>query len=164
MAGPRDAEVDPRFDPLFQRGYDPGKHRTRVRPAARVEERAERTRLEPAEPRRVDVANGPEQESAGAVPDANPQDERESEYEPPRRNPFRLVLLAGSVAAIVGAGLLLWNRISSDPYYYGAPNSDLVAVFADNFVQAVLPALTTGGFIGLILWLGLGALRRHDRD
>jgi hypothetical protein len=30
MAGDRDAEVDPRFDPAFQRGYDPAVHSGRA--------------------------------------------------------------------------------------------------------------------------------------
>jgi hypothetical protein len=163
MAGERDADVDPRFDPQFQRGYDPAKHRTRPRPVKPAEARREAPRAEAAaveaeavKPAAVDPT--PAETETGAPSTA------EAEYELPRRNPFRLVLLLASVAALCGATAILWNRLTSDPYYYGSPNTDVAALFADNFIQAALPALTTGGMIGLALWLALGALRRHDYD
>ncbi|HEV7742216.1 MAG TPA: hypothetical protein VGO65_07335 [Pseudolysinimonas sp.] len=158
MAGKRDADVDPRFDPVFQRGYDPAKHRTRPRAVKPAEARREGPRAEAAAVEAVAVDPTPAETGTDTSPTA------ETEYELPRRNPFRLVLLLASVAALCGATAILWNRLTSDPYYYGSPNTDVAALFADNFIQAALPALTTGGMIGLALWLALGALRRHDHD
>ena len=152
MAGDRDAGVDPRFDPVFQRGYDPQKHRTRTpkRPPP-AEERAEGTRLEaePAEP------------ATPVTAVASPVDEPDDIT--PRRNPFRLILLLASIAAIAGAGLLLWKRIETDPYGgYGGYAGDVGRIFLDQLSDALLAPLLTGGLLGLCLWIALGALRRRD--
>ena len=152
MARDRDADVDPRFDPVFQRGYDPGKHRTRVRPAEppRVEERREAPRLETAAP------ESPTHEGAATPTPAD-------DAAPPRRNPFRLILLLVSLAAIAGAGFLLWRRIADDPYGgYGGYGGDVGRVFVQQLIDALLTPLLTGGLLGLCLWLALGALRRRD--
>ena len=154
MAGERDAGVDPRFDPVFQRGYDPQKHRTRLpkRPPL-AEERAEGTRLEalrvqPATPVTLDPAH------------EAPEDADEPT---PRRNPFRLILLLASIAAIAGAGLLLWKRIDTDPYGgYGGYGGDTTRIFLDQLSDALLAPLLTGGMLGICLWIALGALRRRD--
>ncbi|MEO8262593.1 MAG: hypothetical protein ABI566_08475 [Pseudolysinimonas sp.] len=82
---------------------------------------------------------------------------------PPRRNPFRLALLIGSVAAIAGSGLLFWRRLAQDPYG-GSVRGELIDQFAQQFVDALLVPLLTGGLIGLALWLALGALTRPHRD
>src|SRR4051812_40783309 len=100
MAG-RDEDLDPRFDPLFQRGYDPAQHRTRVRPPAPAPAappapaRAETSRGDSSVP---DIApeggtTVPSRSAEGEGEDeAEAQPEAELEYEPPRRNPFRLAL------------------------------------------------------------------------
>jgi hypothetical protein len=146
------AEVDPRFDPVFQRGYDPEKHRTRIR-----EHRPARTETPREEPRPAEVTAP---EPAPVVP----AEEAEDEAAVARRNPFRLLLLLISLGAIAGAVALLWHRVTTDPYYFGAPASDKMALFMDELQSALLPSLTTGGLIGLTLWLALGALRRRDHD
>jgi hypothetical protein len=153
-----DADVDPRFDPVFQRGYDPAVHRSAVaRSAARRPEPERTPSPSPAPP--------PAEPVAELAPDAEFESESEATEaaEAPRFNPFRLVLLLASIAALAGAALILWKKISSDPYYYGSI-SDNEALFRDALVTALLPSLTTGGMIGLALWLALGALRRRDRD
>jgi hypothetical protein len=157
------AEVDPRFDPLFQRGYDPTRHKTKV-PAPRVEERAEGTPLRSAASRRVETPeiSGAPQESGQPEPLTSAQDVRDDDLEPPRRNPFRLVLLLASLAFIGGAALLLWRRLAQDPYGgFGGYGGDISQVFAQQFTDALLAPLLTGGLLGLCLWLALGAVRRR---
>lgn len=148
------AEVDPRFDPVFQRGYDPEKHRTRIR-----EQRP--ARAEPRQRPREDPR--PPEVTAPVPAPVVPAEEAEEEAYP-RRNPFRLVLLLISLGAIGGAVALLWQKVSSDPYYFGAPANDKMALLMDGLQSALLPSLTTGGLVGLTLWLALGALRRRDRE
>ena len=68
MAGDRDAGVDPRFDPVFQRGYDPAKHGgRRPRAAATARDRADAGHADPRAGAPPDAEAGPA-ESARAVP------------------------------------------------------------------------------------------------
>jgi hypothetical protein len=152
----RDAGVDPRFDPQFQRGYDPAQHRTR-RPTAPAA-----PQVHPPEPpsRPVPSDGATQPDEPGRV---DPEVAPDAEYEPPRRNPFRLILLLMSLAAIAGAGILLWKRIDQDPYGgYGGYGGETADVFAQQFVDSLMVPLLTGGILGLCLWLALGALRRRD--
>lgn len=154
------AEVDPRFDPVFQRGYDPAKHRTRIREQRPA--RAETPQRLREDPPREDPR--PPEVTAPVPAPVVPAEEAEDEAAVARRNPFRLLLLLISLGAIAGAVALLWHRVTTDPYYFGAPASDKMALFMDELQSALLPSLTTGGLIGLTLWLALGALRRRDHD
>ncbi|CAN5372985.1 hypothetical protein BH09ACT4_BH09ACT4_10450 [soil metagenome] len=168
MASKRDSDVDPRFDPVFQRGYDPAVHpapRPRPRPQPLGEERREAPRLE-TEPSNPVDAKPPDVISTGSITDISTGSitDIEPDLEPLPRNPFRLALLLASLAALAAAGGLLWNRVTSVPYYYGSPSSDTWSTFLDGVEVALLPALTTGGLIGLTLWLALGALRKRDGD
>jgi hypothetical protein len=149
MAGNQDDGVDPRFDPVFQRGYDPSRHRPRT--ASRAPSPPD---AEPVEP------------PVAASVEAPPVEvETEDEFEPRPRNPYRLILLLVSIAAVAGAGLLLWKRIEADPYGgYGGYGGDTAQVFVQQFTDSLLVPLLTGGVLGLCLWLALGALRRRDHD
>jgi hypothetical protein len=140
MAGgaDRDAGVDPRFDPMFQRGYDPKVHRRPPRVAEPMRQPRPAPDSPQAEP--VDRQNSP------AAP------------ETPARNPYRLALLLVSIAAIAGAALVLWRRLSEEPYYGTQTGSLFTTQLLDNLT---LPLLT-GGIIGLCLWLALGAVQRRD--
>jgi hypothetical protein len=149
MAEKRDAGVDPRFDPVFQRGYDPSQHKPRAASRAPAPPKAEPAET-PIEPPEVSTAS-----TAEPVPDV----------EPPPRNPYRWVLLGVSLAAIAGAAILLWKRIEQDPYGgYGGYGGDTAQVFVQQFTDSLLVPLLTGGLLGLCLWLALGALRRRDHD
>ena len=71
-----------------------------------------------------------------------------------------MILLLTSIAALLGAGVLLWRRIEQDPYGgYGGYGGDVGQVFVQQFTDALLAPLLTGGLLGLGLWLALGALR-----
>lgn len=160
MAENRDAEVDPRFDPMFQRGYDPAVHGGgRVRPAPR----------HATGPVPVDAVRQAAFEDAVIPPDPAPAPAAVIRVVPPpaedvvlrARNPFRLALLLASVAAIGGAAWIMWNQLS-DPYRYGPINTDTGAQFLQQFTDAMLVPLLTAGLIGLTLWLAIGALQRRD--
>lgn len=173
MAGERDAEVDPRFDPVFQRGYDPtvhGEHRPRTArgnepvraPFESLQDRAapEHTDVPPrGRPAAEAPAPRPERQvahdPAGAEPVAQP------EPVAAHRNPFLLALLIASVLAIGAAALIMWRQIN-DPYRYGATGTDVGAQFLQQFSDSLLVPLLTGGVIGLTLWLSIGALRRRE--
>jgi hypothetical protein len=80
--------------------------------------------------------------------------------EPLPRNPFRLALLVTSLVAIAGGGLALWHRLTDNQD--GSFDTEHVALFVQQLLDALLGPLLTGGLIGLCLWLALGAVRRRD--
>jgi hypothetical protein len=183
MARKEDADVDPRFDPVFQRGYDPAQHgrsahrqgssshaASSAAPAHDVRPLTPTPKYHQAEPVITDAAgiaeaarpSHPATDPVGAV--LNPvATEDDDEYEPPRRNPYRLILLLTSLAAIGGAGLLFWKRLVADPYGgYGGYGGDVAQLFFQQFVDALLTPLLTAGLLGVCLWLALGALKRRD--
>jgi hypothetical protein len=175
MAGDRDAEVDPRFDPMFQRGYDPSKHGRRppkaaarhataptpVTPIREAETSGRHDAVPIAEAR--DRAGAPvtTPHELPAVQDAPiPAATPESEAALHRRNPFRLALLIASIAAIGGACLLIWNRIEENPFYQGFSGTDLPRLFRSQLTDAALAPLIMVGLVGLSLWLAIGAIGR----
>ncbi len=162
MAADRDAGVDPRFDPVFQRGYDPDKHGARATPRdAPACDRADPGHADPragrgcrhGETRRRPVTSPrPLAVAAPAVRDPD------LDLTLRGRNPFRLALLVASIAAIGGAGLLIWNRIEENPGYQGFSGTDLPRLFRSQLTDAALVPLLTAGLLGLCLWLAIGAL------
>ncbi len=159
MAANRDAGVDPRFDPVFQRGYDPAKHGGR-RPHHAPRPSTDETPVTPIRESVVEASPEvlqavPEDQDA-AIPAATP----EPDLALHRRNPFRLALLITSVVAIGGACLLIWNRIEENPYYQGFSGTDLPRLFRSQLIDAALAPLLTVGLLGLCLWLAIGALGR----
>ncbi|MBX3195728.1 MAG: hypothetical protein R2717_01245 [Schumannella sp.] len=169
MADGRDAGVDPRFDPVFQRGYDPERHGTRRGRRPEPEPRVRTDRLD----ERPSAGNPGDRPALAPVsptahpepgPDADaPAPDVEDEPDiPTGPNPFRLALLLVSVAAFIGSAAMLWVRLTGDPLdqYYG---SDPGRMFRQQFVDALPVPLLTAGLIGLVLWLALGVVRsRRD--
>jgi H+/Cl- antiporter ClcA len=131
----RRPEVDPRFDPVFQRGYDPEVHVTPKRPA-RVGSRSPETFEE------VVVAR--EDQEDGVAP----------------RNPWRLALLLSSIAMVVLGVVLVWwsvQRVSSSSI------PDAMELFLQQLGYQVVPALLISGVLGVVLWIALGLLRGRQR-
>ncbi|HTE61702.1 MAG TPA: hypothetical protein VK631_15220 [Solirubrobacteraceae bacterium] len=164
MAGDRDAGVDPRFDPVFQRGYDPAVHsgrQPRTTPRHGTEPTPVIASPEAPEPRAAavpaveQVASAPGPDTTSPVTDA--------EFETHSRNPFRLALLLVSIGFAAGAALLLWRRLQDDPYGNSYARGTSGDVFAYQFVEALLAPLLTAALIGMCLWLVLWAIRPGRR-
>lgn len=133
--------VDPRFDPVFQRGYDPAQHGrpTTSRPASSAP-----------------IAAPPEDVATTVTPLA---DDAVDDELPAARNPWLLALLVASIAMLAAAGLLLYLLATS-------PNNqvngrDALATVIQNLLYQAPPALITAGFVGVALRLSLGLLLRR---
>lgn len=144
-------EVDPRFEPEFQRGYDPAVH-GRSRPPRR-------SRIDPGPavvpPREV------EDDVEGAV-EADIEAE-ETWAAPMRRNPFLVVLpilgvlLLGTCAFVMFRWTGAYGRIFDGPGQIG-DNEWMTGG------SAVSPALLVGGLLCFTLWLTILSLNTRRPD
>ena len=145
MAEDETPEVDPRFDPVFQRGYDPAVH---AAPARRSVLRAPAVRPSPL----------PEPAPAPTAAAPDPVLEAEPEDDIPRHNPWLLVLVLVSVAFLVAAGWFLWFIAQRDIYSFsGTPEAGELMVQQLSYMLP--PALIVAGVLGLVLRVALGAVR-----
>lgn len=142
---------DPRFDPRFQRGYDGPQP---APPAI------------PAMPSPIESASGlgAERETEHGREPAETVEPTvtgdDGLWAPPRRNPFAIALLVGSLAMIAVGVWLIWSVVTASTY----PDGNDRAAQAFGMVQAqVTPALLIAGVLGLVGWLVLGALAESDR-
>jgi hypothetical protein len=167
MAGEQDAEVDPRFDPVFQRGYDPkvhGERRPRSVPRHGTAPVPIETFHESTPP--IAVEPPPTESRAPSLapaPEPSPAESAEPDLTLHARNPFRLALLIASVVSIAAAALLIWNRIGDDMYYGGFSGTDAASLFRSQLLALAPVPLLTGGLLGLILWLAIGAMSHRAR-
>lgn len=127
--------VDPRFDPIFQRGYDPALHESPSKPA----------RL----PRRPAPVDDP-------VTVAEVSEEHEEEVG--RRNPWMLALLLTSVALLAAAGALLWALGRSNGYASSSGFPDAAELMVQQLAYQLPPALIIAGVIGVVLRVALGGI------
>lgn len=146
------AELDPNFDPLFQRGFDPAVHRTRVKPAG--------------EPR--GVTSIPLEDEIGGRSDTSAKvvEERVDEGEPAgmRRNPFLVGLLVMGAVLLAGFVVLVVNymRVQRGQFDGPASTSDTYWLSAGS---SVMPALLVGGLVCVTLWFTGRALQEaRPRD
>ena len=164
MSENRDTGVDPRFDPVFQRGYDPKVHGgRRVRTTARHATGptpivSTRQPLAPVADAAAEPAPAPEP-TADVLPPAEPAVDLSLHT----RNPFRLALLVVSIVSIAVAALLLWNRVGEDMYYGGFSGTNQGLLFRSQLFAALPVPLLTGGLLGLTLWVALGAMAHRSR-
>jgi hypothetical protein len=129
--------VDPRFDPIFQRGYDPALH-----PAPAAPSRAP-WRLEPVD----DPVALPQAAEDGAGPP----------------NPWRRALLLTSAVLLVAAVVLLWALGQRDVYSTSSSRPDAAEVMVQQLSYQLPPALIIAGAFGVVLWVALGAVRSARR-
>jgi len=147
---PEERSLDPRFDPRYQRGFDPAT--MPVDPATLHEPVEEAGPMAPV--------------SAVPAPTRDKRDEpHPSEYDDESdvpvstRNPFQLALLLGSVGLLVlAAAILWWSANNQSAFLYGSAAETAWNWMLQALTQMVPPAATVAGFLGLGAWLALGAL------
>jgi hypothetical protein len=101
----------------------------------------------------------------GAAPalDAAPVPDADVDLALRARNPFRLALLIVSIVAIAGAALAIWNRVGEDVYYGGFSGTNQALLFRSQLIAALPVPVLTGGILGLILWLAIGAMAHREK-
>ena len=168
MSENRDTGVDPRFDPVFQRGYDPKVHGgRRVRTTARHATGptpivSPRQSLAPVADSAA-VPTPPVEPTPDVLPPAEPRGEPAIDLSLHTRNPFRLALLAVSIVSIAVAALLIWNRVGEDIYYGGFSGTNQGLLFRSQLFASLPVPMLTGGLLGLTLWVALGAMAHRSR-
>ena len=146
-------DVDPRFAPEYQRGYDPARHGT-----------PRRTRSPEPSPPVGDARGGfPEPETATRVTDAATPDEAELPDEPPRRNPVLVALPVMGIALVAAFVVVLVVLIPAFERNFTGPTSvDEVALLT--IAPGVLPALLVGGLLAITIWLTLLSIQPRRGD
>lgn len=147
MADEPAPEVDPRFDPVFQRGYDPQVHARPVRRSV--------LRTPAARPAPLPVTPPPPAAEAPApVVEVEPEEEDGAR----RRNPWLLALVLVSVGFLVVAVALLWTLGQRNIYSFsGTPGA--AELMLQQLSYMLPPGLLTAGLLGLVLRVAIGALR-----
>jgi len=150
MSGKR---PDPRFDPRFQRGYDGPEPELPSTPAVPSPlEAAGSLRRAAGIPSASDADSAPDMADL-AAPAAD--SDTDGFWTPPRRNPFALALLLGSLAMIAVGVWFFWSVFTASSF----PDGYDRAAQAFSLVQQQLtPALFIVGLLGVITWLVLGAV------
>ncbi len=155
---PDDRTVDPRFDPRYQRGYDPAAVPVSAQPVTVRPPSDEPVRVAPASP--VPPASDDRPKAVDEALDEPFEHEDEDELvEGSIRNPFRLALLLASLGLIVIAVALMW-WVASNPnaFLFGSAVETAASWMFQEVTTVVPPAAMVAGFVGLGAWLGLGAL------
>ena len=142
------ADLDSRFDPRFQRGYDgspvgpPPSSPSVAVPAASDDG--------PETPKPHDVV--PE-------PDELPREPDDIAAEPPRRNRWSVALLVVSIACIVLGAASTWSSASQGGTS-GAETFDVWRQVVSQLGYSLPQPLLTAGTVGAVLWLALMAIEK----
>lgn len=107
-------DVDPRFDPVFQRGYRPAK------------------------------APAPAPADTAPADEGQADDAAELDHRPHRGIRYRLVLLVASVAAVVTGAALVWYRLTADPIDIDTGGDTVQLFRSQLVDSLVLPLLMAG--------------------
>ncbi len=165
-----DRDLDPRFDPRYQRGFDPALHETpddrdaprsslsRPTALAQASTPAPLYQGEAAAP----YAGPPGLERAAVLDELDPRDadepddlDSDDELERSRLNPFRLALLLVSLAALVAASALFGMLVTS--YSTGFSSDTFTQIFFYQVASTAPAPLISGGILGIVLWIASGA-------
>lgn len=158
-----DAEVDPRFDPVFQRGYDPSVHGGR-RPRSVSRHATEPVPIASIRPSEAEPPEAQAEAPAHALAaDRDTGTDITDDLVLHARNPWRLALLITSVVAIAISAWLIWTRIGEDAFYGGFSGTNQALLFRSQLVAALPVPLLTAGILGVILWLAIGAMAYRSR-
>jgi hypothetical protein len=139
-------DVDPRFDPRFQRGFDAAIHRV--------------PKSERPTPVVAQVIPAPAPEEPAETPAG-----RDAEHATVGRNPFHLALLLASLASIVGSAVVywFWYDAARNGFSYNSFTPSWEFFWAQ-FGGSIPGPLLSAGFIGLVGWVALGAFVVRSRD
>lgn len=151
---PDERTVDPRFDPRYQRGFDPS--------------------TMPVEPEtlRAPVEDAGPVPPASTVPAAKAHEphgfdepDDDDELEPlPTRNPFRLALLLTSIGLLaIATAIMWWTATNRSAFLWGSARETPLTWMFQQMTQIVPAAAAVAGFVGLGAWLALGALASLGR-
>lgn len=174
------ADVDPRFDPRFQRGYDPDVHgaprvveapveapprvappqpavsRVLPEPSTAAAELPPVTAASVGPPLRSEPASRAEPRRPAPIP----EDELDDARRP--RNPYRIALLALAVVQLAAAGVLVATYFQGTRFFTGSATQFEYMLFM--LGERLIPPLIVGGSVALIGWVAVGAMaaeRRH---
>jgi hypothetical protein len=145
--------LDPRFDPRFQRGFNPA-----TMPVDPETVRAPVEEVGPVPPTSpVPPAPAPRSDRFA---DEDVDDDQEEELEPAStRNPFRLALLLVSVGLLVlAAATLWWTANNQSAFLFGSAVETPQGWMFQQLTGVLPPAAIVAGLVGLVIWVALGAL------
>jgi hypothetical protein len=155
--------VDPRFDPRFQRGFDPASASASASVAppppgsapaiASAPERA-------AEPAAIERRSAPGSQGQHTDPDdSDTFDDPDDAPVPAGRNPFRLALLAFGIALpLVSIALLLATQ-DIRKEFLTTSSAGSPELWTMQALLGIIPTATmTAGVLALGAWIALGAL------
>lgn len=149
----KNSDPDPRFDPRFQRGYDGPEPELPATPA--VPSPLERTG---SSRRAADVSSPSDSDNERGTTDlAAPAADSDTDqpWTPPRRNPFALALLLGSLTMIAVGVWFFWSVFTASSFPNGYDRGEQAFSIVQ---QQLTPALFIVGLFGVITWLVLGAV------
>ena len=149
---PEERSLDPRFDPRYQRGFDPS-----TMPVEPETLRAPVEQVGPVPPASTVPPPPTRERERLGTDDGGDGDE---EFVPgSSRNPFRLALLLVSIGFLVlAAAILWWTANNQSAYLYGSAVETAQGWMFQSLTTTLPPAAIVAGFVGLAIWLGLGAL------
>lgn len=150
-------DVDPRFDPRFQRGYDPERHATRER-------RTDRSAEHRADPPRADRIPPPPMAPRDPIetPTEPTRDEGPAVDSGPQRNRPLVALLVGGIGLVVAAiAMLLQAALDSTPVYAMSPRP-WAPVWG--LLRQVLPEpMLEAGIVAIAVWVAVRTALRDRR-
>ncbi len=143
--------LDPRFDPRFQRGFDPA-----TMPVEPETLRAPVEVVGPVPPASPVLRAGARRKPSGS----RSADDEDEDLEPtPTRNPFRLALLLVSIGLLVlAAATMWWTANNQNAFLFGSAVENPQGWMLQQLTSVLPPAAIVAGFVGIATWLGLGAL------
>jgi len=142
--------TDPRFDPLFQRGYSGPEPELAVREQA-APTRAPIERAAPGE-RAAPVGQDEAAASQRSDPAHDPEQRGEARVSP--RNLSRLALLLFGLVLLIAAASTLSSQVQNPQ----GTSTTVESQFVQGLVSTLPPVFALTGLVCLILWLALGAL------
>ena len=150
---PEERSLDPRFDPRYQRGFDPATMPVEPETPARA---GRGCRTGPA----GEPGAGRDGARIASRLDDLDDDDDDEEFEPAStRNPFRLALLLVSIGLLVlAAATLWWTANNQNAYLFGSAVETPQNWMFQQLASVVPRPRSSPDSSDSAIWLGLGAL------